>query len=764
MSDSKNFLVERIEADLEAGTYEGRVVTRFPPEPNGYLHIGHAKAILTDFGLAARFGGRCHLRFDDTNPTVEEVEYVEAIQRDMRWLGCDWGEHLYYASDYFDQLYGFAQRLIKEGKAYVCSLSLEEIRATRGTVTEAGQNSPDRDRPVEESLALLEEMKGGTHEDGAYTVRAKIDMAHSNMKMRDPLMYRIRNVPHHRTGDTWHIYPMYDFAHGLSDAIEGITHSICTLEFENNRELYDWFVDALFDAPVPRQHEMARFAMGHIVTSKRKLIQLVTDGHVSGWDDPRMPTIAGLRRRGVPPEAIVELMARVGVSRADNLVDASLFDHVIRDTLNDKAPRRMGVLHPLPVEVLNWDEGNVDWIDASEWPHDVPKEGHRSLPFTRHLVIERDDFAVDPPKGFKRMTLGVEVRLRHGYLFTATEVETDSDGQVVGVRGTVDPDSRGGTTSDNRKVRGTIHWVSATEGRRVTVRLIERLFSLERPDDHPDGFLAALNPEGLVELADAIVEPALAAAPGGTRVQLERTGYFMVDPVDSRTGRPVLHRIVALKDSWTKAAPTAQAPLAAKRDTGRKRIRKSASDALDELIQERPELQGQIDRLLADGASEDESVVIGASDRLYGLYAQATGQVNQGTLIKWLVNDVRGLIKDDAGAALAGSHLVGLIGLVTDGELTNSVARNVLSMVAESGEDPIAVVDREGLRPLRDEAAIQGMVAQVVADNPDKVAAYRGGRANLRGFFVGQVMRGSGGRADPALVQKALSELLDGDA
>lgn len=761
MAESKNFLVERIEADLVADTYGGRVVTRFPPEPNGYLHVGHAKAILADFGLAQKYGGRCHLRFDDTNPTVEEVEYVEAIQRDLRWLGSDWGEHLYFASDYFPKLYAFAQRLIHEGKAYVCSLTLEEIRATRGTVTEAGTNSPDRERPVEDSLRLLEEMKRGDHPDGAYTVRAKIDMAHVNMKMRDPLMYRIRNVPHHRTGDDWHIYPMYDFAHGLSDAIEGVTHSICTLEFENNRELYDWFVQAIFDAPHPKQHEMARFAMTHLVLSKRKLIQLVTEGHVNGWDDPRMPTIAGLRRRGVPPEAIVALMDRVGVSRADNLVDASLFEHIIRDTLNDQAPRRMGVLRPLPVEVLNWDDQRVDWLDASEWPHDVPKEGSRKVPFTRHLVIERDDFAVEPPKGWRRMTPGVEVRLRHGYLFTCTAVERDSDGELLGVKGTVDLDSRGGAAPDGRKVKGTIHWVSATEGKRVTVRLVERLFTLERPDDHPDGYLAAINPDSLVDLPGAIVEPDLAAAPGGTRVQLERTGYFIVDAVDSRTDRPVLNRIVALKDSWAKTDTAAPEPVLEKKDTGRKRTRKSASEALDELIAERPDIGERLDALRAAGLNDEDAVVIGTDDRLHALY-QSAGPASD-SLLKWLVNDVRGLLKDGGGEALTGPHLAALVGLIDEGDITTTVARKVLARTAESGDDPVAIVDAEGLRPLRDRAAIRAVLDEIVAANADKVQAYRTGRTNLRGFFVGQVMRTTGGRADPAVVQNVVSQVLDGE-
>jgi glutaminyl-tRNA synthetase len=763
--EPSHFIVEAIEADLKAGTYGGRVVTRFPPEPNGFLHIGHAKAILVDHGMAERFGGRFHLRFDDTNPLVEETRYVDAIQHDMAWLGCDWGEHLYYASDYFPALYEFAQRLIREGKAYVCSLSEEEIRATRGTVTEPGTPSPDRDRPAEESLRLLEEMRIGMHPDGSLTVRARIDMASPNMKMRDPLMYRIRNVPHHRTGDAWHIYPMYDYAHGLSDAIEGVTHSFCTLEFENNRELYDWFVEAIFEPPVPRQYEFARLALTYVVMSKRMLIQLVQDGHVWGWDDPRMPSLAGLRRRGVPAAAIRAFIDRVGVARTNSLVDMELFEHTVRDYLNTEAPRRMGVLRPLPIEVTNWDADRVDWIEAPEWPHDVPKEGSRKVAFTRHLVVDREDFAEAPPKGWKRLAPGVETRLRHGYLFTCDEVVRDGEGAVIGLRGRVDLDSRGGNARDGRKVKGTVHWVSASEGIRAKVRLVDRLFAWERPEEHPDGFLAALNPDALVELDDAVLEPSMATAPVGARYQLERVGYFVVDS-DSEPGRPVLHRTVALKDSWGKketADEVAAESRGATDDTVRRRTRRSADDQLAELLEARPELEARIEELGAAGLSDSDAVIIGTDDVMYALLvdARSAGGRVEG-VVNWLVNDVRGALKDrdDDPPPGLGAQLAELVTLIDQGDITSKVAKQVFAAMLETGDAPAVIVDREGLRPLRDPVRLRALVDEALAAHPDKAAALRAGRTNLRGFFVGQIMRSTGGKADPAVLQAALDAAL----
>ncbi|GIV76830.1 MAG: glutamine--tRNA ligase [Litorilinea sp.] len=553
-----DFIRAIVEEDLRRGTYGGRVVTRFPPEPNGYLHIGHAKSICLNFGIAQEYGGVCHLRFDDTNPETEDMKYVEAIQRDVRWLGFDWGDKLFFASDYFEQLYDFAVQLIRAGKAYVDDLSEEEIREYRGTVNEPGRPSPYRDRSVEENLDLFARMRAGEFPDGARVLRAKIDMAHPNMKMRDPIMYRIRHARHYRRGNEWCIYPLYDWAHGQSDAIEGVTHSICTLEFENNRELYDWFLDNLGISPRPRQYEFARLNLDYTVMSKRKLLQLVEEGHVAGWDDPRMPTLAGMRRRGVTPEAIRTFCDRIGVARTNSRVDISLLEHCIRDDLNYRAPRVMCVLRPLKVVILNYPEDQVEELEASYWPHDVPKEGSRPVPFCRELYIEQDDFMEDPPKGFYRLAPGREVRLRYAYIIKCVDVVKDPEtGQVVELHCTYDPDTRGGSTPDGRRVRGTIHWVSARHALPAEVRLYDRLFTVPNPDDAEEGktFKDYLNPNSLRVLHGCRIEPSVANDPPDTRYQFERQGYFIADSVDSRPGALVFNRIVELRDTWARVSP-----------------------------------------------------------------------------------------------------------------------------------------------------------------------------------------------------------------
>jgi glutaminyl-tRNA synthetase len=532
------------------GRFGGRVVTRFPPEPNGYLHIGHAKSMWLNFGLAAEHGGVCHLRFDDTNPTKESAEYVESIIRDVRWLGFDWGPHLYYASDYFQRLFDDAVRLIRAGRAYVDDLSAEEIRAYRGTLTEPGRPSPWRDRPVEESLDLFERMRRGEFPDGSRVLRARIDMASPNLNLRDPVLYRIRNVPHHRTGDAWCIYPMYDYAHPLSDSVERITHSICTLEYEDHRPLYDWVLDAL-DAYHPQQIEFARLNLSYTVMSKRKLLTLVEGGHVRGWDDPRMPTIAGLRRRGYTPEAIRDLCERTGVAKSENRVDVALLEHCLREDLNRRAARVMAVLRPLRLVIENYPEGRAEELEAVNNPED-PAMGTRRVPFARVLYIEREDFRETPPPRYFRLFPGNEVRLRYAYLVRCTGVVKDErTGEVVEVRATYDPATRGGDAPDRRRVKGTIHWVSAAHAVPLEVRLYERLFTRPDPDDAED-WAAALNPASLEVLAGAVGEPSLAQAPVGARYQLERTGYFCVDPDSAGAGRPVLNRTVALRDGWSR--------------------------------------------------------------------------------------------------------------------------------------------------------------------------------------------------------------------
>jgi glutaminyl-tRNA synthetase len=545
-----HFIRDEIIKDLRSGRYR-EVVTRFPPEPNGYLHIGHAKAICLDFGLAQEFGGRCHLRFDDTNPTKESQEYVDAIIRDVRWLGFDWGEHLYYASDYFEQLYQWAEELIRKGLAYVCDLSPEEIGAYRGTLTEPGRESPFRHRSVEENLDLFRRMRAGEFPDGARTLRAKIDMASGNLNLRDPVMYRIRHVSHHRTGDRWCIYPTYDWAHGQSDAIEGITHSLCTLEYEDHRPLYDWFLEALDLPHRPRQIEFARLNLSYTVMSKRKLLTLVEQGLVSGWDDPRLPTLAGLRRRGYTPEAIRDFCERIGISKADTLVDIALLEHCLREDLNRRAPRRLAVLRPLRLVVENYPPGQVEEVEALNNPED-PAAGTRRVPFSRELWIEQDDFREVAPPRYFRLSPGAEVRLRYAYVVRCTGFRRDpATGAVAEVRCVYDPHSRGGDAR-GRRVPGTIHWVSVPHAVEAEVRLYDHLFTVERPDEVAD-LTAVLNPRSLEVLRGCRLEPSLREVPPESRFQFERLGYFVADWKDHRPGSaPVFNRTVGLRDTWAK--------------------------------------------------------------------------------------------------------------------------------------------------------------------------------------------------------------------
>ncbi len=556
---SAHFIKKIIEDDLETNKYDGRVMTRFPPEPNGYLHIGHAKSICLNFGLAKEYRGLCNLRFDDTNPTKEEVEYVESIKEDVRWLGFDWDDRLYYASDYFEQLYQYAMQLIKANKAYVDSLSAEEIKEYRGTLTEPGKESPHRNRPVEENLDLFERMRAGEFEDGTYVLRAKIDMASGNLNMRDPVMYRILHAEHHRTGDKWCLYPLYDWAHGLSDSIEGITHSICTLEFEDHRPLYDWFLEQL-KVYQPQQIEFARLNLTHTVMSKRKLLRLVQDDHVSGWDDPRMPTISGLRRRGYTPESIREFCERIGVARKDSVVDIKLLEYCIREDLNKHAPRVLGVLRPLRLIIDNYPEDQVEELEAINNPED-PSMGTRMVPCSRVLYIEREDFREDAPKKWFRLAPGREVRLRYGYYITCVDVvKDDKTGEVLELRCTYDPETRGGWSQDGRKVRGTLHWVSAAHAIDAEVRFYDHLFLKSNPEEVADGvdFQSNINPNSLEILKSCKLEPSLAQATPGSRYQFERLGYFSVD-TDSSEEKLVFNRTVSLRDTWAKIEKKQQA-------------------------------------------------------------------------------------------------------------------------------------------------------------------------------------------------------------
>ena len=555
---SRDFIHRIIDEDVLEGRHGGKVVTRFPPEPNGFLHIGHAKSICLNFGIAEEYNGACHLRFDDTDPTKEDSRYEQSIQEDVRWLGFDWKDNLFHASDYFNQMYDYAVELIKSEKAYVCELNEEEIREYRGTVTSPGRLSPHAKRSVEENLDLFHRMKSGEFPDGSYVLRARIDMASPNMKMRDPLLYRIRHAHHYKTGNKWCIYPMYDYAHPISDATEGITHSICTLEFENNRELYNWVlnnINAKFTYK-PHQYEFARLDLQYTVMSKRKLLQLVENKYVNGWDDPRLPTLAGLRRRGCTPESIKKFCELVGIAKSNSSVEMAQFEFCLRDDLNAKAPRVMAVLRPLKVVIDNYPADQVEALEASYWPHDIPKTGSRMVPFTKELCIEKEDFLENPPKDFFRLAPGREVRLRYGYCVTCTHVDKDeSTGEIIAVHCTYDPETKSGGSPMGRKVKGTIHWVSSNSlvGE---IRLYDRLLS-EAQLGHDSDFLSHINPRSLEILTDCRLEPSLETAKPGDRFQFERQGYFFVDPIDSKPGNLVFNRIVTLKDSWGKKQPKA---------------------------------------------------------------------------------------------------------------------------------------------------------------------------------------------------------------
>ncbi|TNE86159.1 MAG: glutamine--tRNA ligase/YqeY domain fusion protein [Deltaproteobacteria bacterium] len=739
--ESSNFIRDIIRTDLATGKW-GRVQTRFPPEPNGYLHLGHAKAICVDFGLAAEFEGLCNLRLDDTNPVAEDDEFVKAIEEDVRWLGFEWGG-VFHASDYFDQLYEIAESLVARGLAYVDEQSGDEIRKNRGTVTEPGTPSPYRDRSPAENLERLREMKAGKHPDGAMVLRAKIDMAADNMILRDPLMYRIRHASHHRTGDAWCIYPMYDYAHGLSDAIEGVTHSICTLEFDNNRAVYDWFVEkAGFEEPRTHQYEMARLKLQHVMLSKRRLKKLVTDGIVDGWDDPRMPTISGLRRLGVRPSAIRAFIDRTGVARADSLVARDLWDSVIRDDLNAEAPRRMAVLDPIEIEIANWD-GGIEWLDAPDWPHDIPKDGSRKLPFSKTLYIEREDFAEQPPKKWKRLAPGVEVRLRYGYLVTCDQVVKDDSGRIVKLVCSYDPESKGGNAPDGRKVGGTLHWVSAEACEDIEVRLYKPLFTVDSPDAEED-WESLLDPESRVVIT-AKAEPALQGATG--HFQLERLGYFATDPDDAS----IFHRVVQLKSSWgKKPAETAPAP--------RKKPAQKPAVAADY----RPEdaaAAARFDTLVAEGISEPIAGVLAPNALLDALYVSALAAGAPAVPLANLIASELG--PRDGLGQLTPEALAALVLLADSDAVNSNGAKEVLDVLIAHGGEPEAIVDARGLRQVSDTNKLGDMVDEVLGAFPDRVEAYKGGRKGLKGFFVGQVMQRSQGTANPQLVQKLLAERLD---
>ncbi len=766
MEKKSNFIRQIIEEDLASGKHTS-IATRFPPEPNGYLHIGHAKSICLNFGLALDYKGACHLRFDDTNPTTEDVEYVESIKADVRWLGFDWGKNLFFASDYFERMYEIAEHLVNKGLAYVDFQPQEDIREQRGTLTEVGTESPHRNTSPAENLKHLRAMRAGEYKDGEAVLRAKINMESPNMLMRDPLMYRIKHAHHHNTGDKWCIYPMYDYAHALEDAFEGITHSICTLEFENNRELYDWMVKHTDVPAKPKQIEFARLSLTYMVMSKRKLLLLVKDNHVNGWDDPRMPTIAGMRRRGITPESIRNFAEVIGVAKANSTVDVSLLEFCVRDDLNHRSPRVMCVLDPLKVVLTNYPEDVVEDLDADYWPHDVPKEGSRPLPFSRELYIERSDFEENPPKGYYRLSPGAEVRLRHGYYITCGEAIRDADGNITELHCTYDPETRGGTSADGRKIKGTIHWVSAAAGLPCEVRLYDRLFIDEKPDADGD-FLERLNPESLV-VARGFIEPSV-RDDVEDRYQFERQGYFCKD-IESIPDELVFNRTVTLKDSWARAtAKTEEKPApkpvkAAKIDDDKERPQKrSRLYEREKAREETPLLAARLIHYTKLGLSDDDA------DLLSG--EQAKGDYFESVLVYgkdpklvavWVVNELLPLISDDEelGRLKFGpKSFADLIELVASDEISTSAAREVLAEMLENGGDPITIVDDKGLRTISDVGALNAIIKQVLVDNPTELAAYRAGKTSLLGFFIGQTMKASGGSADAKLVRELLQKNL----
>ncbi len=765
-AQKSDFIRDIVTEDLRSGAHP-RVVTRFPPEPNGYLHIGHAKAICLNFGVAEQFGGRCNLRFDDTNPETEDMEYVESIQRDIRWLGFDWQDRLYFASDYFERFHEVAVHLIRTGKAYVDSSSEAEIRERRGTISEPGRNSPYRERSVEENLDLFERMRAGEFDDGAHVLRAKIDMAANNMLMRDPLLFRIRKAHHYRRGEQWCIFPMYDYAHCLEDAIEGITHSLCTLEFENNRELYDWVID---NAPVPsrpHQYEFARLNLSYTVMSKRKLLQLVNEGRVAGWDDPRMPTLSGLRRRGVTAEAVRAFCDRIGVAKTHNVIDLAQLEFAIRDDLNPRVRRVLAVLEPLKVVIENYPEGEVEQLEAPYYPHDVPKEGSRRLPFSRVLYVERGDFQEEPPAGWFRLAPGAEVRLRYAYLVRCVGVVKNDAGEVVELRCTYDPQSRGGQAADGRKVQGTLHWVCAEHSLPAQVRLYDRLFLHENPGTGGEDFRDHLNPESLTVLRGSRVEPSLAVARPGESFQFERQGYFTVDP-DSTAEALVFNRTVTLRDTWAKVAGHADAARrsavaaekAAEKAAAKQRQRQQA---MRDEPRERP-LTADQEAAMARyrdelGLAEHDARLLAADADLCTLFEAALAVHRQPLAVaNWVLHEAQRELKERPLAELpfGGAELGELVALVDAGTITGKIAKEVFAHLVAEGGKPQEIVAAKGLRQLDDEGELAAVVTGVLAEHADKAEQYRAGKTALLGFFVGQVMRATGGRANPQLVNELL--------
>ena len=752
MSENKDFLRTIVEEDLKSGKYK-EIVTRFPPEPNGFPHIGHAKSICINFGIASDYHGQCNLRMDDTNPTTEDTKYVEALKDAVEWLGFDWGNSVHFTSDYFPKLYNYAIELIKMGKAYVDSTNEEEMRELRGTVTEAGKRSKYAKRSIEENLDLFERMKNGEFKDGEHVLRAKIDMAAPNMKMRDPLLYRIRHAHHFRAGDEWSIYPMYDFAHCLSDYIEGITHSLCTLEFENNRDIYDWILDTLgLKVQRPYQYEFARLGINYTVMSKRKLLELVKGGQVSGWDDPRMPTIAGYKRRGYTPESILNFCDQIGIAKANSMVDVAQLEFCIRDDLNTKVPRVMCVLDPLKVTIENY-EGSEE-IDAPYYPHDVPKEGSRKIPFSKDIYIERDDFMQNPPKDYFRLTPEQGVRLRHGYIITCKEVIKDANGKVVEIKAEYHPKSKSGSEdSSGIKVKSAIQWVDAKTAKAVEVRVYDRLFKDEAPEGVED-----INPDSLKVIKNALIEPAVIVDKPDERFQFERQGYFYADPIDYTDEKPVFNKIVGLKDSWgKKKKPTKSEPKPQAKKVQVDGEVVAMTEAQQTLFDEYTSGVHCLNSEVANTLARDEQLS-SFYEEAFSLFNNTT-PVSLGNIVS---NEVARELKQMQVDELKfnANQIAELVKMIDDKTISNKIAKQVFEEMAKSGENPSVIVEAKGLVQISDPAKILPIIDEIIAKNPDNVAKFKAGNTKLLGFFVGQVLKATGGKANPQVVNELVTKKL----
>ncbi len=765
ITPKSNFLRQIIDADLASGKVQS-IVTRFPPEPNGYLHIGHAKAICISYGLAESYDGVYHLRFDDTNPVAEKTEYVESIQKDIKWLGFDWGEHLYFASDYFERMYELAIGLIKDGLAYVDSLSKDEIREYRGNLSEPGKNSPFRDRSVEENLSLFEKMKNGDFPTGEVVLRAKIDMSSPNIVMRDPILYRVLHAHHHRQGDKWNIYPMYDYAHCLEDAFEKVTHSLCSLEFENNRELYDWLIDKTKMDPAPHQYEFARLALGYTMMSKRWLKKMVEEKYVDGWDDPRMPTLAGMRRRGIPPEAIREFCDMIGVAKANSLVDVAMLEFAIRDRLNTRAPRVMCVLDPLKLTITNY-EGDNEVLECAYWPRGFDRNETRAVNFSKTLYIERSDFSETPPKKWKRLEVGEDVRLRYAYIVKVNEVIKNDSGEIIELLCTYDKSSKSGSDTSGKKVRRVVHWVDSKTSLPATVNLYDRLFVNERPGTDPDLTLEQeLNPDSLI-VRDARIEASVAGEDSDMRYQFERHGYFRRDESSIETAL-VFNRIVSLKDSWGKDSKQPEKIIS--KETGKelkdKKI-KSLAPVLtwrDYARDENADLLARFETYKGEGLVVVDADVLSGTTSLADFYDKVRVGKDAKLTASWLVNVMLPFYEDKfdfSTLEISAEHIGAIIENVNTKSVTSAAGKKIFELLFNGDARSVdAIIKDEGFSKVTDEAALLVWIDEAISENPKQTEMYKGGKESLFGFFVGQVMKKSRGTADGNLVKTLLAKRL----